>query len=59
MITLLLLIPVLGSIFLLLIDENKRFAPYTGKERFIYQELKMKRIALTTSLINLFISLII
>ena len=42
MITLLLLIPIIGSMFLLLINED---------------ELKMKQIALTTSLINLFISL--
>nr|QEN73931.1 NADH dehydrogenase subunit 4 [Lentinula edodes]WGO76447.1 NADH dehydrogenase subunit 4 [Lentinula edodes] len=44
MITLLLLIPIIGSMFLLLINED---------------ELKMKQIALTTSLINLFISLFI
>lgn len=44
MITLLLLIPIIGSLFLLLINED---------------ELKMKQIALTTSLINLFISLFI
>ena len=42
MITLLLLIPIIGSMLLLPINEN---------------ELKMKQIALTTSLINLFISL--
>ena len=44
MITLLLLIPIIGSMLLLPINEN---------------ELKMKQIALTTSLINLFISLFI
>ena len=44
MITLLLLIPILGSMLLLPINED---------------ELKMKQIALTTSLINLFISLFI
>ena len=44
MITLLLLIPILGSMLLLPINEDK---------------LKMKQIALTTSLINLFISLFI
>ena len=42
MLTLLLLIPIIGSLLLLPINEN---------------ELKMKQIALTTSLINLFISL--
>ena len=44
MITLLLLIPVIGSILLLPYEEA-------------YDQLKMKQIALTTSLINLFISL--
>jgi len=44
MITLLLLIPIIGSMLLLPINNN---------------ELRMKQIALTTSLINLFISLFI
>jgi NADH:ubiquinone oxidoreductase subunit 4 (subunit M) len=44
MITLLLLIPIIGSIILLPINEN-------------LNKLKMKQIALTTSLINFFISL--
>jgi NADH:ubiquinone oxidoreductase subunit 4 (subunit M) len=44
MITLLLLIPIIGSILLLPINE-------------VGNQLKMKQIALTTSLINLFISL--
>jgi NADH:ubiquinone oxidoreductase subunit 4 (chain M) len=48
MITLLLLIPVLGSIILLPMSDNT-----------IKSQLKMKQIALTTSLINLFISLFI
>ena len=48
MITLLLLIPVLGSIILLPIEDNS-----------IKNQLKMKQIALTTSLINFVISLFI
>jgi NADH-ubiquinone oxidoreductase chain 4 len=48
MITLLLLIPVLGSIILLPMSDNS-----------IKNQLKMKQIALTTSLINLFVSLFI
>jgi NADH-ubiquinone oxidoreductase chain 4 len=44
MISLLLLIPIIGSILLLPIKENSN-------------QLKMKQIALTTSLINFFISL--
>src|SRR6516164_9895179 len=48
MITLLLIIPILGSLLLLLISDNS-----------IKSQLQMKKIALTTTLINFFISLII
>jgi len=48
MITLLLLIPILGSLILLPIQDNS-----------IQSKVKMKQIALTTSLINFFISLFI
>jgi len=54
MITLLILIPIIGSLFLLPISNISG-----SKEEILGNNNQMKRIALTTSLINLFVSLFI